>query len=74
MGFAAASFVTFLVSLGVILWFMNKYYKSIIDDLKDRYKYLIVSQSYFGFVLTVLISNVLLAFSAVQYYNRLYYI
>lgn len=73
MIFAALSMTTFFVSGCALVWYMSKYHNDILHQLVDRGKELIVSHTYFGFVLTVLVSNVLLAVSAVQFYNRLFY-
>eukprot|EP00210_Caulerpa_lentillifera_P008594 g8198.t1 len=74
MVFTAFSMFTTLCSGIIIFWWMWKYYPDILLSLKDRYRYLILSDKYFGFVLTILISNVLLAVSAVQVNNRLYFL
>eukprot|EP00210_Caulerpa_lentillifera_P001378 g1326.t1 len=74
MAFAAFSMFTTICSGIIIFWWMQKYHPETLESLKERYRYLILSDKYFGFVLTVLISNVLLAVSAVQVNNRLYFI
>ena len=74
MGFAAFSIFTTICSGVIISLWMWHYHPDVLASLRDRYRYLIVSELYFGFVLTILISNVLLAVSAVQVNNRLYYI
>lgn len=72
--FAAFSLFTTLCSGVIVVWWMWKYHPETIISLRERYRYLIVSDKYFGFVLTILIANVLLPVSAVQVNNRLYYI
>lgn len=74
MAFAAFSMFTTICSGIIIFWWMWKYHPEVLESLKERYKYLILSDKYFGFILTILISNVLLAVSAVQVNNRLYFI
>ena len=74
MGFAAFSIFTTICSGVIISVWMWHYHRDTLTSLRERYRYLIVSELYFGFVLTILISNVLLAVSAVQVNNRLYYI
>ncbi|CAD7700692.1 unnamed protein product [Ostreobium quekettii] len=71
--FAMLAMLTFFISGSAILVFMNRYHKAVLQDLVDRYNLLIVQDTYFGFVVSVLISNVVLAVSSVQYYNRVYY-
>lgn len=73
MVFAVFCFFSSVVSFFIIHLWMQYYHKVILDSLGERYKYLIVSDTYFGFVLTILISNVLLAVSVVQLDNRLYF-
>lgn len=74
MVFAAFSMFTTVCSGIIIFWWMWRYHPDILESLKERYRYLILSDQYFGFVVTILISNVLLAVSAVQVNNRLYFL
>ncbi|CAD7701521.1 unnamed protein product [Ostreobium quekettii] len=70
---AFCSMGTFFVSGYLILLYMRKYNMDILEHLARKVKVLVVSHQYFGFVMTILISNVLLAVSSVQLYNRLFY-
>ncbi|GMH37569.1 hypothetical protein BSKO_05442 [Bryopsis sp. KO-2023] len=73
MSFAIFSLLTFIVPWGIIFFWMRRYHRDILEYIKVTHSQAFLSEAYFGFVLTILIANVLLGVSAVQIYNRLYF-
>lgn len=74
MVFAVVSLLTFFVPWGIIFCWMQHYHPEVMEYIKITHQHAFLSEAYFGFVLSILISNVLLGVSSVQVYNRLYFI
>lgn len=73
MLFSVVSLVTFFVPWGIIFGWMHLYHPDIMEYIERTYMHVFSSEGYFGFVLSILTSNVLLGVSSVQVYNRLYF-
>lgn len=73
MLFSIVSLLTFFVPWGIIFGWMHRFHPEVMVYIVETYKQVFLSDAYFGFVLSILISNVLLGVSSVQVYNRLYF-
>eukprot|EP01025_Chloroclados_australasicus_P015145 TRINITY_DN1720_c0_g3_i1.p1 TRINITY_DN1720_c0_g3~~TRINITY_DN1720_c0_g3_i1.p1 ORF type:complete len:591 (+),score=57.26 TRINITY_DN1720_c0_g3_i1:168-1940(+) len=71
--FALASIGTVLVS-GFLIWlYMRWKHHEIIQQLRERFEFLVVDDAFFGFVLAIFLSNVLLAVAAVAVPYRMFF-
>jgi hypothetical protein len=70
-----AGFQIFAVLVGgaIIWWWMHRYHRDIIVQIRERYNMVVVRAAHYGLVLCIMIVNALIATSFVQIYYRIYF-
>lgn len=71
---AAIQFVSALAS-GALIWvWMHHYFPDIIVQVRERYNVMVVEVYHYGFILSIMLVNMLVGVSFLNVYYRVYFV